>query len=592
MGKKSGPSQPPPPDPRVVSQAQSESNIATAREQQRLNMINTAGPQGSVNYAADPNAPGGYSQTTTLSPAEQALYDSQKRTELGAVNIAGEQLGRVQTALQTPLNTAGLPALQGGVQRGQLATGFNPGQDVRGGFDPGGQVQTQMGRAGQIQADFDPGGQQATSFDTGGPVQSGFGMGQQLQYGFNPGQQVQGQVGGDLDAARYQNMAGVYGQAASRLDPRFDREQQSLETRLANQGLSVNSEAYRNAVDQFSMGKNDAYNQAMFSSIGAGENAAQAMFGRQMGQGQFANQAAAQMYGQNMGQADFQNRTAGQDYSQNLGAAQFANTAQGQRFGQNQTLAQFGNQAQQTQFGQNQTRAQFGNEAQQQGYGQELARFQAENAAQGQQYGQNQGQATFGNQAAAQQYGQSMGQAQFGNQAQNQDFTQGVANAQLSNTARQQGLNEQAYLQNQPINQLTGLLSLGQVGMPQGVQYSPTQVAGTDVLGAHALQASTAQAQANMRMQQQQGVMNGLFSLGGAAIKAGASDRRIKRNITTLRHDAKGRRWVAFNYVWDEDDAPLREGVIAQEVRETDPDAVSTHPMGFLVVDYAKLEAA
>lgn len=85
-----------------------------------------------------------------------------------------------------------------------------------------------------------------------------------------------------------------------------------------------------------------------------------------------------------------------------------------------------------------------------------------------------------------------------------------------------------------------------------------------------------------------------LLALAGGAHQAAASaaagsDRSIKRDIEDHHVDDKGRRWVSFNYVWDEPDEPKRIGVIAQEVRETDPDAVSVHPLGFLQVDYGKL---
>jgi hypothetical protein len=375
VGKKSGPQAPPAPDPTKTAQAQSDANIATAREQQRLNMINTSGPQGSVVYEADPNAPGGYRQTTSLSAPEQGIYDAQKRTELGATNIAYDQLGRVRTALETPLDTSGLPDLRGTYGNAPLTMNVADSGSVR------------------------------STFDTG----------PSLQYGFDQGQGVQGQVGGNQDLARLLSSGANYQQAASRLDPRFEREQRGLEQKLANQGIGLNSAAYKSAMSQFSEGKNDAYDQATMSSIREGEAAAQGQFGRQLSQGQFANQAAGQQYQQGLGASDFYNRTAGQEYGQNMGEAQFANQAQQQQFGQN------------------------------------LARMQAENAASGQWTQQNQQQAQFGNQA------------------------------------RSQGLQERAYVQNQPINQLTGLLGLGQVGTPQGIQYSPTQVGQTDVLGAYAL---------------------------------------------------------------------------------------------------------
>ena len=69
------------------------------------------------------------------------------------------------------------------------------------------------------------------------------------------------------------------------------------------------------------------------------------------------------------------------------------------------------------------------------------------------------------------------------------------------------------------------------------------------------------------------------------------SDERLKADIKPVGTDAKGRKWYDYRYLWD---APgtVRRGVMAQEVRETDPGAVATHESGFLMVDYAKLEMA
>jgi hypothetical protein len=75
-----------------------------------------------------------------------------------------------------------------------------------------------------------------------------------------------------------------------------------------------------------------------------------------------------------------------------------------------------------------------------------------------------------------------------------------------------------------------------------------------------------------------------------AAAAVAASDGRLKQDIETVGFDAKGRRWVEYAYVWDPE--RRHRGVIAQEVRDTDPDAVMTHPMGFLMVDYSKLKDA
>lgn len=459
ISKKSGPAPPPPPDPTVVANAQGQANRETAKYQQELNLLNTQGPQGSVMYQADPNAPGGYRQVTSLSPEQQAIWDAQQRTELGATNTAYDQLGRVQNALQTPLDTTGLPNLSGGVD----LSGLGAGEGIR----------------------------------------STFNKGQGLQYGFDPGQQVQGDAGGNLDLQRLLSSGAVYGQAASRLDPRFANEEEQLRQRLADQGFSQNSEGYTKALDDFQRGKNDAYNQAIFSSVGAGEDAANALFQRQIAQGLFHNTAAGQEYAQNQGAAAFNNQTAGQDYGQNLGAAQFANQAQAQGYGQRAQAAQLA-----------------------------------------------------------------------------------LSNAQLTNQARQQGLQERAYVQNEPINQLTGLLSLGQVSTPQGVQYAPTQVGQTDVLGSYALNQQAQNAAYQAQMQNRSGMLGGLFSLGSAAILA--SDGRLKTDKRRLRVRPDGVEVWAFRYLTDAAGV-VRIGVMAQQVRKVRPGLVVRGRDGFLAVDYASL---
>jgi hypothetical protein len=456
MGK---PKAPKPPDPVVTANAQAQANQQTAELQQRLNMINTSGPQGSVRYEADPTAPGGYRQVTALSQPEQDIYDASKRTELGATNIAYDQLGRVQGALQTPLSTEGLPQLSGGIDM----SGLQPGQ-IRNTFDKGGQ----------------------------------------LQYSFDPGGQLQQDVGGDLGMARLAASEATYRQAASRLDPRFAQAEEQARQRLVNQGFSQNSQGYKDAMAEFERGRTDAYDQAIFGSIREGEAAAQGQFGRQLAQGEFRNDAVGQQYQQNMGQAAFNNQTAGQDYSQNMGEAQFANQAQAQQ------------------------------------YQQQLAALQAQ-----------------------------------------------MANAQFGNEARNQGLQERAYVQNQPINQLTGLLSLGQVGMPQGINYSPTQVAPTDVLGAYALNQQAQNAAYQAKMGSYGGTLGGLFSLGSSAIMA--SDERLKTEKRLIRRRADGVGVWAFRYL-DDPEGVVRIGVMAQEVRKVRPDLVVRGADGFLAVNYAGLD--
>ena len=355
----SKPKPPAAPDPVALANAQGAANTATAQEQQRLNMISTSGPQGSVRYVADPTAPGGYRQETMLSPGEQQNYDRSTAVYGGALDTAGQQLGRVNDALGQPLNTEGLPGLQG----------YNAP---------------------------------------------------------------------DFDRQRFEDS--VYASQTRRLDPQFDRAERSQDARLAAQGLGANSEATRNLRQDFARDRTDAYSNAANMAIQAG--------------------------------------------------------------------------------GDEQSRA----------------------------------------------------------------VQQAIAGGTFGNQARTQGLQERAYVQNQPLSQLQALLGTGTVGMPQGVQYTPTSVGQTDVLGANQMSLNQQNANYQSRVGQQQALMSGLFSLGGAAI--GASDRRLKRDIKRVGTMANGLPVYEYRYVWGR---KRHVGVMAQDVLKAGIDAVVRHWTGFLMVDYGKL---
>lgn len=83
----------------------------------------------------------------------------------------------------------------------------------------------------------------------------------------------------------------------------------------------------------------------------------------------------------------------------------------------------------------------------------------------------------------------------------------------------------------------------------------------------------------------------GLLGILGAGAQAAPlffpSDRRVKRDITPAG-TRNGWNWYKFRYVWDADNAPLREGVMADEVKMVLPEAVAEGP-GYDVVDYSQL---
>lgn len=81
--------------------------------------------------------------------------------------------------------------------------------------------------------------------------------------------QVQDQYSKPMPLGSVQDVSDkAYGAMTSRLDPRFQREEDQLRTRLANQGLVAGGEAYNNEMQNFQQGKNDAYQQATLGAIG------------------------------------------------------------------------------------------------------------------------------------------------------------------------------------------------------------------------------------------------------------------------------------------------------------------------------------
>jgi len=80
--------------------------------------------------------------------------------------------------------------------------------------------------------------------------------------------------------------------------------------------------------------------------------------------------------------------------------------------------------------------------------------------------------------------------------------------------------------------------------------------------------------------------------LGAAGSIAGIaglfSDRRLKRDIERVGTRPDGLGVYLFRYLWS---PILHLGVMAQEVLGVKPEAVIVHPSGFLMVDYAQLEA-
>lgn len=153
---------------------------------------------------------------------------------------------------------------------------------------------------------------------------------------------------------------------------------------------------------------------------------------------------------------------------------------------------------------------------------------------------------------------------------------------QLALTGRGQAFSENLATRNQPINEITALLSGSQVSNPAQMSGATpqTQVGGVDYAG-------MVQQNYQNKLNSSGGALGGLFglagSLGGAALSKW-SDARVKENIHRVGTLDNGLPVYAYNYVWG---GPTEIGLMAQDVERVNPDAV-TEIDGIKAVFYGK----
>lgn len=149
---------------------------------------------------------------------------------------------------------------------------------------------------------------------------------------------------------------------------------------------------------------------------------------------------------------------------------------------------------------------------------------------------------------------------------------------QLALTGRSQAFSEALAQRNQPINEITALLSGSQVSNPAQMSgpTPQTSVGGVDYAG-------LVQNKYNADMQNYQAGMGGLFGLGSALVGAlPFSDRRLKHDIKRIGTTDGGTPIYTFKYKGSE---VVHMGVMAQDV----PDAQIKDTTGYLRVDYARV---
>ena len=297
--KKSGGSAPEAPDPAVTAAAQAKYSKDTALWNSALNNVNQFTPYGSLTWSL-----GGHndvSSTASNNSNSNNIIDPNSHDGMWR-NSNGDTFDD-RTAARTALKYYnGWSGEYDEMKRnGTLGTYL---QDQ--GYTPMGGQQSQNGSYSN--------NSQGSSFSASGLPQweSTVNLSPEMQEIFDSQMRQQKQLGGlsenalsqvenaystpynydslqslfgedDLNAARDKTEEAIY----SRLNPQFDRDEEALRTRLINQGIGQNSEAYNNEFNRFNEAKTDARMQAVLAGGTESDRALrQSMAIRQQGIGE------------------------------------------------------------------------------------------------------------------------------------------------------------------------------------------------------------------------------------------------------------------------------------------------------------------
>jgi hypothetical protein len=430
----SKPRAPTPPNPQQVASAQTGTNVSTAIANTAMGQVNQVTPDGSLTYSTsgnhtwtDPSTGQSYTvprytATTTLSPEAQAIRDQNNAASLNLATLAANQSGRADQLLSQPFTLDSVP---GGADR----SGFGPasyGADLSTPqFSQGGTPLPGMSQGANV-----PGASQGTA----GPQFGQVGTNANLQDSYTP------EGGFSADRQRVEDAL------MGRLGTQRERDLEGLRTQLLGQGVNIGTEAYSRAMQDFDRTNTDMRTSAILAS---GQEQSR-LLGEARGAGQFTNDAR---------QAGFQNQLAGTNFNNanNLQSYQIAEDQR--RYGDTMGLQRFGLGEDQRRYDDAQRAGLFGMAEDQRRYADAMAQQQ------------------FGNQQAIQGRGDQIAGAQFAQQ-------QSIFDAQ--DNARARALQEQLALRNQPINEITALMSGSQVQTPQFGIAQSAMIPTTDYAGIHA----------------------------------------------------------------------------------------------------------
>jgi hypothetical protein len=287
MGKKSAP--PPPPDYRAQAeatakssqQAQTQADWANRPDQTDMYGNKTSWSTQAVVDPATGQTINKWSQSTQLSPDQQAAVDSEMAISKGLMGTAQGMLGRANEAVSKDFDWGNLQAMGKVPQSGQLQ-----------------------------------------------------GAGQGLMSGLNTASL------GSMPTADDQGRQRIENAMFDRMRPEHQQAQAGLEAKLANMGLTRGSEQWNREAQRLG----DQQSRERYNALEAGGVEQQRQFGMQMqgreqgwnelmGAGTFQNQAQAQGFNQNAAQTQ-------QNFGQDLQAANYQNQLRQQQIAEQQMARQ------------------------------------------------------------------------------------------------------------------------------------------------------------------------------------------------------------------------------------------------------------
>lgn len=584
------PSAPATPDYAAAATAQGQANKDTAITQGYLNNPNIIGPLGgqTVTFDATTNQP---TITQNLTPTAQATLEAQQRVQQGLAGLGEKGLSTATDIISKPFQYTG-PA---------VTTSLADSGKIRGAPDL-----FKYGTASSIAADkygLAKGDLTANQYGLAGGIDaSKYGTAQGGVEGVNLQTSIDniGKINQDLNAQNYLSNnkldlsnvaqmpvnAGTTGQAAimSRLAPQLERQQKFNAQNLANQGLVAGGEAYKNAMLDQSQQQNDLLTQAALQGINLDTAANQQGFNQALASGQYGNVGTQQNFGNALAAQQAQNAAQGQGFNQQLQSGQFGNQAQLASFGANLQNQQAQNQAIAQNYGQGLSAQQLTNQSIGQNFGQGLSAQNASNAAIGQNFGQGMAASNAANAAIQQNQNAAAQEQQLANAAQLQQYNQNLGSAQFGNSAANQSLQTQLALRNQPLNEITGLMSGSQLQLPQFQGYNPTSIAPAPVFAGAQAQGAADMQKYGIQQSGANATTSGLFSLAGAAAPVVFSDRKLKSNIERIGTHKLGIGLYEYDIF-----GGRQQGVMADEAEKVMPQAVLMHPSGYKMVNYGLL---